>query len=194
MTESDPAAEEQIWILQALQGNQQAFGQLVTRYQRPVYNLAYRMLGNAQDAEDASQEAFLRAYRALSSFKIGRKFSSWLLSIASNLCIDILRRRRYIWLSLEDVSFRLSASTEDPGHNVLRQEHADQVQLLLGQIPEKYRLVVVLRYWYDLSYKEIAETTGLSLNTVKTRLHRARHMLARAMEETDLCDAASQTG
>lgn len=181
----DPVQEEQIWILQALQGDQQAFARLVTRYQRQVYNLSYRMLQNAEDAQDATQEAFLRAYRALPSFELGRKFSSWLLSIASNLCIDILRRRRFIWLSLEDVSFRLASSTEEPDGAVLRHEQADEVQQLLAQLPEKYRLVVVLRYWHDLSYKEIAETAGLTLNTVKTRLHRARHMLARAMEEEE---------
>jgi RNA polymerase sigma-70 factor (ECF subfamily) len=181
----DPVQEEQIWILRSLQGDQQAFAQLVARYQRQVYNLAYRMLENAEDAEDAAQEAFLRAYRALPSFELGRKFSSWLLSIASNLCIDILRRRRYAWLSLDDVSFRLASSVEDPDGAMLRQEQADQVQCLLGSLPEKYRLVVILRYWHDLSYKEIAETTGLSLNTVKTRLHRARKMLAQAMSKEE---------
>lgn len=185
----DPAPEEHIWILQALQGDQHAFAQLVTQYQRQVYNLAYRMLQNAQDAEDATQEAFLRAYRALPSFKVGKKFSSWILSIASNLCIDILRRRRYAWLSLEDVSFRLAAETDAPDQAMLRQERADEVQQLLSCLPEKYRLVVILRYWYDMSYNEIAETTGLSLNTVKTRLHRARHMLARALEERTACAA-----
>jgi RNA polymerase sigma-70 factor (ECF subfamily) len=184
----DPVQEEQIWILRSLQGDQQAFAQLVARYQRQVYNLAYRMLKNAEDAEDAAQEAFLRAYRALPSFELGRKFSSWLLSIASNLCIDLLRRRRYAWLSLEDVSFRLASSVEEPDGAMLRQEQADQVQSFLGCLPEKYRLVVILRYWHDLSYKEIAETTGLSLNTVKTRLHRARKMLAEAMtEEENAC-------
>src|SRR5512136_1470348 len=99
----DPAEEEQIWILRSLQGDQQAFANLVSRYQRQVYNLSYRMLGNPEDAEDAAQEVFLRAYTALPSFELGRKFSSWLLSIASNLCIDILRRRRFAWTSLEDV-------------------------------------------------------------------------------------------
>jgi RNA polymerase sigma-70 factor (ECF subfamily) len=116
---------------------------------------------------------------------LGRKFSSWLLTIASNLCIDILRRRRYTWLSLEDVSFRLASPTQGPDGSAVRQENRDKVQHLLSRLPEKYRLVVILRYWYDLAYREIAATTGLSLNTVKTRLHRARRMLARAMEEEE---------
>jgi RNA polymerase sigma-70 factor (ECF subfamily) len=184
----DPAQEEQIWILQALQGNQPAFAQLVSRYQRQVYNLAYRLLGNAEDAEDASQEAFLRAYAALPSFQLGRKFSSWLLAIASNLCVDILRRRRYAWMSLEDVSFRLASTVEEPSGGVLRKEEATELQRLLNRLPDKYRVVVVLRYWHDMSYEEIAAAAGLSLNTVKTRLHRARNMLARAMqEEEDRC-------
>jgi len=181
----DPVQEEQIWILQALQGDQEAFTRLVSRYQRQIYNLGYRMLGISEDAEDVAQETFLRAYVALPSFQIGRKFSSWLLSIASNLCIDILRRRRYAWLSLEDVSFRATSTLEEPPGTALRHERADQVQQLLGRLPEKYRLVVILRYWYDLSYEEISDTTDLSLNTVKTRLHRARAMLARAMEKEE---------
>ncbi len=181
----DPAQEEQIWILQALQGDQPAFAQLVCRYQRQVYNLAYRLLGNAEDAEDAAQESFLRAYAALPSFQLGRKFSSWLLAIASNLCVDILRRRRYAWMSLEDVSFRLAADVEEPSSGVLRAEESAQLQRLLQRLPDKYRVVVVLRYWYDLSYEEIAAAAGLSLNTVKTRLHRARNMLARAMQEEE---------
>jgi RNA polymerase sigma-70 factor (ECF subfamily) len=181
----DPAAEEQIWILQSLQGDQQAFASLVSRYQRQVYNLAYRMLGNAEDAEDAAQEVFLRAYTALPTFELGRKFSSWLLSIASNHCIDVLRRRRYAWMSLDDITFRLVSPIEEPAGAVLRQEQAGQMQQLLQRLPEKYRLVVVLRYWYDLPYEEIAATTGLSLNTVKTRLHRARLMLAKALQEEE---------
>ncbi len=186
----DPAEEEQIWILKSLQGDQGAFAQLVSRYQRQVHNLAYRMLGNPEDAEDAAQEAFLRAYTALPSFQVGRKFSSWLLAIASNLCIDILRRRRYAWLSLDDVAYRLVAPAEEPWRGVVREEEASQVQHLLQRLPEKYRLVVILRYWYDFSYEEIAETTGLTLNTVKTRLHRARNMIARALEEEERACAA----
>jgi RNA polymerase sigma-70 factor (ECF subfamily) len=177
--------EEQVWILRTLQGDSEAFAELVRRYQRPVYLLAYRMLGNGPDAEDVAQETFLRAYQALASFEIGRRFSSWLLSIASNLCIDLLRRRKLAWLSLEDVTYRAAASQEEPVSGALRREQADQVQRLLARLPEKYRLVVVLRYWYDLSYEEIVEVTGLSLNTVKTRLHRARAMLARALEEEE---------
>lgn len=181
----ETAQEEQLWILRTLQGDQEAFAQLVQRYQRQVYNLAYRMLGNAQEAEDVAQEAFLRAYQALATFELGKKFSSWLLAIASNLCVDLLRRRKFAWLSLQDVSYRTAASQEEPVSGAIRREQADLVQRLLSGLPEKYRLVVVLRYWYDLSYEEIVEVTGLSLNTVKTRLHRARAMLARALEEEE---------
>jgi len=187
-------AEEQVWILKTLQGDHEAFARLVTRYERQVYNLAYRMLGNAEDAEDAAQETFLRAYTALPSLQMGRKFSSWLLSIAANLCVDLLRRRRFAWLSLEDLSFRLAAPAEDPDRSVLRQEEAGRIQRLLDRLPEKYRLLVILRYWYDLSYEEIASTTGLSLGAVKTRLHRARCMLARAIEEEEVCTAEAPVG
>lgn len=178
------------WIEQALQGDRAAFGQLMHRYAGAVYNLALRMLGNAEDAEDASQEIFLRAYTRLASFDRGRRFSTWLLSIGSNYCIDRLRRRRFAWLTLDDAAYALPSAEPGPERTALRHERRQQVQQALQKLPETYRLVTVLRYWHDLSYDEIAQATGLPESTIKTRLHRARHMLAEALgaEEQMLWD------
>src|ERR671932_474093 len=107
-------ADEIGWIERTLQGDRTAFAQLMHRYAGAVYNLAYRMLGNAQDAEDASQEIFLRAYTRLASFDRTRRFSTWLLSIASNYCIDRLRRRRFSWLTLDDAAFAVPTKARGP--------------------------------------------------------------------------------
>jgi len=178
------------WIEQALQGDRAAFAQLMYRYAGAVYNLAYRMLGNAEDAEDASQEIFLRAYTRLESYDRTRRFSTWLLSIGSNYCIDRLRRRRFAWMTLDDAAYALPSTEPGPERSALSNEQRQMVQQALLQLPEHYRLVTVLCYWQDLSYDEICQITGLPEITIKTRLHRARHMLAAALgsEEQVLWD------
>ncbi len=174
---------ERLWIEQAQAGDLRAFEKLVKAYQGSVYNLTYRMLGNAGDAEDAAQETFLRAYSNLSSYDPQRKFSSWLFAIASNYCVDQLRRRRLNWLSVEELPpwEPLRSETPDPEEYALQQADSRQVQALLDTLPPDYRLVVVLRYWHEHSYQEIAEITQSTVGAVKSRLHRARRMLAEAL-------------
>ncbi len=178
--------EEHLLVEKAQRGDQNAFAQLVDRYQTPVYNLAYRMLGNANDAEDAAQEAFLRAYAQLKKFKREEKFATWLLSIAAHYCIDQLRRRKRLgWLSLEDemLAETLPSDTPQPDEEVLRHENQREIERLLESLSPASRLVVVLRYWYDQSIEEISSTTGDSAGAVKVKLHRARQVLARSMEK-----------
>ena len=181
----DQQVEEIGWVDQSLRGDRAAFGQLMHRYAGAVYNLTYRMLGGAEDAEDASQEIFLRAYTRLASFDRQRRFSTWLLSVGSNYCIDRLRRRRFSWLTLDDAAFALPSNERGPERIALDHEQQAIVQRALQQLPEHYRMVTVLRYWSDLSYQEIAKVTGLPESTIKTRLHRARHMLAKALGPED---------
>jgi RNA polymerase sigma-70 factor (ECF subfamily) len=187
----DQQVEEIGWVDQALRGDRTSFAQLMHRYAGAVYNLAYRMLGNTEDAEDASQEIFLRAYTRLESFDRQRRFSTWLLSVGSNYCIDRLRRRRFSWLTLDDAAFAQPSKERSPERIALDHEQQAIVQQALQQLPENYRMVTVLRYWSDLSYEEIANVTGLPESTIKTRLHRARHMLAKALgpEEQTLWEA-----
>jgi RNA polymerase sigma-70 factor (ECF subfamily) len=170
--------EETAWIQRALAGDQEAFACLVEAYQTAVYNLAYRMLGNAAEAEDAAQETFLRAYTRLNTYDSGRKFSSWLLAIASHHCIDRLRRRRFA-LSLDELPpWRWLSGSSRPEEVVIRGEERDEVRRLLAQLPPHYRAAVILRYWYDLSYQEIAEAMETTESAVKSTLYRARRMLA----------------
>ncbi|MGD9100885.1 MAG: sigma-70 family RNA polymerase sigma factor [Anaerolineae bacterium] len=180
--------QEQRWIEAARRGDRDAFGRLVQAYQRPVYNLTYRMLGNAEEAEDAAQEVFLRAYRKLDTFDPGRKFSTWLLSIASHYCIDRLRRRRLKWLSLEDERLPpsvLVSHQAGPERRVVQGEQQAQIQALLDTLSDDYRAAVILHYWYDFSYEEIAETTGSTVSAIKSRLFRARRMLAQQLQEAE---------
>ena len=169
--------DEREWIAAAKAGDADAFGQLVERYQRPVYNLCYRMLGNHGDAEDASQEAFMKAYRALSNYDPRRAFKSWLLTIASNHSIDQLRRRRFEWVSLDALFGRTDLQPNSPEMAAEIKGERQAVQAALKRLRDTDRAVVVLRYWYDLPYDEIAETLSLTRSAVKSRLHRARQEL-----------------
>jgi RNA polymerase sigma factor (sigma-70 family) len=171
-----------------LAGEQDAFAVLVERYKDAVQNLAYRMLSNMTEAEDVTQEVFVRAYTQLATYKPAHKFSTWLLSIASHLAIDQLRRRRFLALPLEDVPF-LEWITDlgiGPEQSALDGEQQDEIQAYLQRLHSKYRAVIVLRYWYDLSYEEIATALNLTPALVKARLHRARELLARYMRENKL--------
>jgi len=173
--------QERAWIQGAIQGDHAAFGHLVRAYERPVYNLAYRMLGSAEEAEDAAQETFLRAYTRLGTYQPDRKFVNWLLSIASHYCIDRLRRHtRAPQIALDDTipPQYLTSDEERPEQAVDRKQSQEMVRRALDTLPADYRAAVVLRYWYDMSYEEIAATTGATESAIKSRLHRARQMMA----------------
>lgn len=174
--------EESIWLEEARQGDKAAFGKLIEAYQGPVYNLAYRMLSNSGEAEEAAQEAFIRAYTRLDSYNPAHKFSTWLLSITSNYCIDQLRKRRAVFLSIDEPlppHPALSADQEKrPESQLLMNEQQTMVQSLLEELAPDYRQTVVLRYWYDLSYEEIAEMMDTTVSAIKSRLFRARKQLA----------------
>ena len=147
------------------------FGELVERYQRDVFNLAYYMLGDAAEAEDAAQEAFLRAYAKLSSYDPARSsFKTWLLTITSNHCIDRLRKRRVTLLSIDEPLFfhpALVSREVGPEQAAIARERNALVQSLLIDLAPRYRAAVVLRYWYDMSYAEIARFLHISVGAVK---------------------------
>ncbi len=175
------------WVADAMQGDQDAFAELVYTYQDSVYNLCYRMLGERTEAEDAAQEAFLRAYSNLYRYDPQRPFKTWLLTIASNHCIDRLRKRRLSFLSLDEpvpATLALSSDEPEPEQATLSTERSRQVQALLDQLSPDYRAAVVLRYWYDYSYTEIAAIMDTTESAVKSRLFRARQMLAEKLTDT----------
>jgi RNA polymerase sigma-70 factor (ECF subfamily) len=175
--------EEALLISRARDGDQEAFRQLVERYQGAVYNLAYRMLGDPGDAEDAAQEIFVRIYRQLGRYDPARKFSTWTLAIATNYCIDQLRRRRMQLVPLENIIPWARSREAGPEGEAITQEQRDEVQRLITQLPEKYRAPLVLRYFDELSCAEIAEVLGMPEGTVKTQIHRARKALGKLLAE-----------
>ena len=166
-------------------GHPGAFAALVGAYQAGVYNLCYRMLGDAREAEDAAQETFLRAYSQFHRYDSTRPFKTWLFAIASHYCVDRLRKRRVKWLSLDDELFAEGemwrSTMPDPEEVALGHERRDEVTALLALLTPNDRSVIVLHYWCDLSYAEIAATLGATVSAVKSRLHRARVALGRRM-------------
>lgn len=177
--------EAQTWIAAAQRGEASVFCHLVETYQRHVYNLAYRMLGDHAEAEDAAQEAFVRAYTRLSTYRPDKSFKTWLLSITAHYCIDRLRAakaaRRLAWLSIDQEEAppdELPSPMPGPEDSLIQSEQEKAVQRLLANLPPDYRLPIVLRYWYDMSYEEIAEMTDSTISAIKSRLFRARGLLA----------------
>lgn len=190
MAEPDPIILE--WVEQTKQGDQEAFAELVYTFQDPVYNLCYRMLGESGEAEDATQEAFLRAYLNINRYDVKRSFKTWVMSIASNHCIDRLRKRRMHYVSLDDeptaAALALSSSDPLPEHATLQNERSERIQDLLLELDPDYRVAVILRYWYDYSYAEIAQTMSTTESAIKSRLFRARKSLAEIIGQSDDAD------
>lgn len=168
------------WLDSARNGDPEAFSHLVETYQRPVFNLCYRMMGDAGEAEDASQEAFIRAYQSLKRYDAQRPFITWLLSIAAHYCIDQLRRKRLPSLSLEILPEEDAPDySPSPESQTGQAEEKRAIRAILDKLNPQDRAAVIMRYWYDLSDAEIGEALSLTVSAVKSRLHRARLELAR---------------
>ena len=175
--------EERAVIERVLSGDGQAFEALVKANEKGVYNLALRMLGNAQDALDASQEAFFRAYRSLDAFRGDSKFSVWLYRITGNVCLDMLRRagrRPESSLTVDDEGGEMAVPDEsgDPQRALERTELRAAVRQGLMTLEPAFRQALILRDLNGLTYDEIARVTGLEAGTVKSRIFRARRKLA----------------
>ena len=181
--------DELTWVIQAQQGSDEAFTRLVEEHQTHVYNLCYRMLGEPEAAEDAAQESFLRAYQNLHRYDNGRSFATWLLSIAAHYCIDRLRRRKLSVFSLDEenddgTTYEVAdPASPDPEAESVKREDRDRLHVLLKNLDETDRAAVIMRYWYDCSEVEIAESLKLTVSAVKSRLHRSRRALAGMWQE-----------
>lgn len=172
-------------IKQVLKGDQDAFGEIVEIYKNSVYQLCFRMLGNRSEAEDMAQEAFIRAYVNIHSYKQEYKFSTWLFRIATNLCIDRIRKKKPDYSLDAEVSGTegLTMYSQIPSNSPLPETELESLELHeavnkeILKLPEKYRSAIVLKYIEELSLKEISEILDLPLGTVKTRIHRGREVL-----------------
>ena len=173
--------DERLAIEAVRSGDAARFEELVLANEKAIYNLCLRMLGNEQDALDASQEAFFKAYRSLESFRGDSRFSTWLYRLASNVCLDMLRRQpEEPTLSADDdeLFLRLRDSSPSPQEALERNELRRTVSKALSSLPADFRQAVVLRDVNGLSYEEIADVTGLETGTVKSRIFRGRKKLA----------------
>jgi RNA polymerase sigma-70 factor, ECF subfamily len=180
----DPIETNLIRLAQA--GDREAFGILVEQHQRYVYNLALRVVGNPQDAEDLAQEAFVRAWLAMANFRLEAQFRTWLFRIVTNLCYNRLPglRRELSELGedcLAEVPDEPSPEL-DPVAGLEAEETRSYLQEQINRLPESYRLLIVLRYQQNLSYEEIARVVSLPLGTVKTGLFRAKERLRQTLQ------------
>lgn len=176
-------------IEQVLKGDQNAYSDIVNLYQHKLYQICYRMLGNMQEAEDITQEAFIRAYINLHSFDQKRKFTTWLYRIGTNLCIDRLRKKKPdYYLDAEvagteglDMYSQIAIEEALPEEQLEQMELQERIQYEISRLPEKYRSVIVLKYIEELSLQEISEILDMPLGTVKTRIHRGREALRKQL-------------
>ncbi len=184
-------------VARATAGDLDSFNQLVTRWERPIYALAYRTLGREEDARDVVQEAFLRAYRGLRGFKGQAKFSSWLYRITLNLCRDWIRRERRAPVvqvpegtDPVDLADQRASPAESVEDLVARREMSRAVARAMADLPEEQRLAILLKEYHGLTFQEIADMLDCPLSTVKTRLYQGLTMLRRRLERQQADEAS----
>ena len=176
-------------IAEALEGSQQAFHKLVKRYEKTVFHIAFKIVRNEETARDITQESFMKAFTALSSYRSEYRFSTWLCKIAANTSIDHLRKRRIQALSLDQAveteEGQVAIEIPDYSFHPEREYEAKQkmisIESAINSLPEKYREVIVYRHQDDKSYEEIADLLNVPVGTVKARIFRARELLKKSL-------------
>jgi RNA polymerase sigma-70 factor (ECF subfamily) len=177
-------------VARSIGGDAESFNELILRWERPIYALAYRTIGREEDARDVCQETFLRAFRALPGFRGQAKFSSWLYRIALNLCRDWIRRERraQVVQAPENVDLLELASALEPSETVedlvTRKDLARAVERAMASLPEEQRTAIVLKEYHGLTFQEIADLVGCPLSTVKTRLYQGLMVLRRELAKS----------
>lgn len=174
---------DEVLATQALKGELSAFEELVNRYKGSVFSIIYRMLGQYQEAEDVSQEVFLTVYQKLYQFDTTKKFGPWIYKIAVNTAISYMRKTRKVVTLNFDESYmqnehnHSSLQIIDPDLNIERTELRKDIEAAIQQLPDNYKIIIILRYQLELSNQEIADTLGISKENVEVRVHRARKAL-----------------
>jgi RNA polymerase sigma-70 factor, ECF subfamily len=177
-------------VARSIRGDAESFNQLILRWERPIYALAYRTIGREEDARDVCQETFLRAFRALPAFRGQAKFSSWLYRIALNLCRDWMRReRRAPMIQAPDgvdlMDLAASVEPSEPIEDlVARKDLAKLVERAMARLPEEQRTAIVLKEYHGLTFQEIADLVGCPLSTVKTRVYQGLSVLRRELAKS----------
>lgn len=165
----------------AQQGNQEAFAELVKRYEKQIFSLAYRLIGDYDEAADLAQEAFLRIYQMLGRYDPEKKFFSWMYRVAQNACLNAMSRRPANVIPVETAEEYFSETgatdTAEPEQDYLNKEIRQNIDRAIDELPDNYRDIIYLRYIEDLSYQQIADALSLPLSTVETRLFRGKKLL-----------------
>ena len=184
---------DEFLITRILSGETELYGTLITRYERPIVNYIYRMIGDYDQALDLAQEVFFKAYRSLERFDPSFRFSTWLYRIASNRSIDHLRKQAPVLLSLDEPSeadpgrregaIQLKSAARGPEDLLASRQLGERISVAIDELPGAYRELVLLRHLQGLSYEDIARVKRLPLGTVKNRLFRAREILRRQLGE-----------
>lgn len=171
-------------VTRILAGEKQSFAQLIEQYQKPIYNLAYRMVGNREDAKDLAQETFLRAFKGLHTYCPERPFAPWLYRIAANICIDHCRKRKLKTVSLiirDDAGTEqerpIADTGDEPGARMVLQEQEEELFKAMLGLPEKFRVPLILRHIHHYTYEEIGEVMEIPPGTVKTWIYRGRNQI-----------------
>lgn len=176
---------EKIWLMQSKAGDLASFERLIEKHQQVAYNIAYRMVGNEEDAKDMTQEAFIKVFKSIKSFREDSSFSTWLYRIVMNTCKDELRKRKINVVSLDrsletgesSAQLDIPDLTYSPEVAYEKKELHELLQEALVSIPEQNRTVVVMRDVQGFSYEDIAAVMNIPVGTVKSRINRGRHML-----------------
>jgi RNA polymerase sigma factor (sigma-70 family) len=178
-------------VKQAINGNQFAFATLVERYRQSIYHTIYKMVNNNEDAEDLTMEAFAKAFKKLSSYAPNYAFSTWLFKIAINNTIDYIRKKKLHTMSIDeplqingkqDFAQNLNSGTSNPEQVMIHAEKLRTVRAYIDKLSAKYKMMIELRYFEELSYEEIAEELDIPLGTVKAQLFRAKELLHQLMQ------------
>ncbi|MHA7110623.1 RNA polymerase sigma factor [Sunxiuqinia elliptica] len=196
---SDKAQQDFALVESALQGDEKAFAKLLSKYKDAIYFMLLKMVNNKSDAEDLTIEAFGKAFKNLHQYSPSYAFSTWLFKIASNNCIDFLRKKKGVHIPIEnnqdnsdnDQSVRLKSKDPDPEEKLIRIQKAILLRKIVHRLKPRYRTLVELRYFREYSYEEIAKELNLPLGTVKAQLFRAREMLFKMIESTEMDDQES---
>lgn len=191
-TLSEKALQDYRLVQSALEGNQQAYASLMERYRDTVFFMLLKMVKNRSDAEDLTIEAFGKAFKKIHQYTPDFAFSTWLFKIASNNCIDFLRKRRANTISIdgqmdeygETMQMAIKADVPDPEEDLIRQQKSKHLHDVVSKLKPRYKELVTLRYFDELSYEEIAEKMNLPIGTVKAQLFRARELLCNVLKNT----------
>ena len=178
-------------VQKALTGDQAAYDQLLKKYRGAIYGLTYKMVSNKEQAEDIVQETFIKAFSALSSFNEEYSFSTWLFKIASNNCIDFLRKKRLQTFSIDQstesqdgtMTKELPDPIVNPEMRLIESEKRSIIEMAIENLPKKYRIAIIMRHKEEKSYEEISEALGIPLGTVKARIFRAREKLKKYLKD-----------